>query len=58
MVKFVDNAFKKISTVSKYAALKHGFCVGFKRAECLSLFLDYIKSLLDEVLCIYKEIQT
>lgn len=48
---------KKISTVSKYAALKHGFCVGFKRAECLSL-LDYIKSLLDEVLCIYKEIQT
>lgn len=39
---------KKISTVSKYAALKHGFCVGFKRAECLSLFLDYIKSLLDE----------
>lgn len=49
---------KKISTVSKYAVLKHGFCVGFKRAECLSLFLDFIKSLLDEVLCIYKEIQT
>lgn len=49
---------KKISTVSKYAALKHRFYVGFKRAEYLSLFLDYIKSLLDEVLCIYKEIQT